>query len=82
MAYKITYEHPDFPKGHEFDMTGVGIVENGKTKTLDKDAEIHFVAMTGQTVKDYFSESESVKVEGSTELKSAEVAERVEGGEV
>lgn len=81
MAYKITYEHPDFPKGHEFDMTGVGLVENGKARTLNHDEEVAFVSRNGMSVKDYFKGSEAVKLEGTTELKSSE-AENITGAEV
>jgi hypothetical protein len=77
MAYTIEYNHPDFDKGEEFDVTGVGLIKNGGTVKLDEEAERSFVATTGRSVKDYFKGNANFKLTGTTELKSNEK----EGGE-
>lgn len=78
MSLKISYNNPAYPKGEELDLTGVGIIKNGSTVTLDEDAELAFVSRTGQSVKDYFKGSEVVKIEGQSEVKTSEVTS---GGE-
>ena len=65
MAYKLTVNHPHFPAGHEFDVTGVGLVENGKSVTLDAEAVERFETITGAKITDYFKDNENYKLEAS-----------------
>lgn len=46
MAYKLEVNHPDFPKGFEFDMDGV-VVENGSSVTLTEEQEAAILARSG-----------------------------------
>ena len=80
MALKVTYENPAFEKDQEFDIAGIGLVKNGTAKTLSKEEEEAAVAKLGMSVKD-FAKGGTLKVEGTTELKAAEVENLTEGGE-
>lgn len=73
MGYKIKYTHPDFDKDQEFDLTGVGLIKNGGTVTLDADQERDFISRVGQRPSDYFKGSEMVEVTGASELKKEDV---------
>lgn len=73
MSYTIKFTHPDFDKDAEFELTGVGLVTNGKEFKMDADAERAFVSRNGVSVKDYFQGSEMVNVSGTSELKADEV---------
>lgn len=80
MSLKVSFTHPHFDKGTEVDLTGVGLIKNGGSKTLNEEEERAAVARLGMGVKEYFKDSEQVKVEGTTELKSTEVETLTEGG--
>lgn len=75
MAYSIKFTHPAFDKGEEFDLTGVGLVENGSATKMDADQERYFISRNGMSVKDYFKDSEMVEVTGTSELKAEEIKE-------
>jgi hypothetical protein len=72
MAVEITMDHPDFPKGTEFDLGGV-LVPNGKTVKLSDDAELSFVSRHHQAVKDKLGNNEYVKVGGTAKYGPTEV---------
>lgn len=80
MALKISYKNDAFPKDYEFDIHGVGLVKNGGTVTLSKEDEERAVGILGMPVKEYVKGSDDVSVEGTTELKAAEVSTLTEGG--
>ena len=69
MSLKVTYNHPDFEKGHEFEVRGLGILKNGQPKTLSEEEEATFVSVHGESVRDHFKGNEAYKVEGTTEVK-------------
>jgi hypothetical protein len=73
MPLSVSFSNPDFPEGLEFDI-GLGVpVPNGKSVELDHDAELSFVSKKQMGVKDYFKDSEQIKVSGSTELDKKEL---------
>ena len=69
MALKVTVDKPQFPKGQEFAIQGIGIIENGKALTLTADQERDYAAFHGKTVRDGLSGDEAFKVEGTAEWK-------------
>ena len=79
MAYKLEVNHPDYPKGMEFDLDGI-LVENGKSVTVTEEVERLFLAHNGRGIKDLYGHSEIVKLSGTSELSAKEKAE-LEGGE-
>ena len=81
MTLKVTWTHPDQPKGEEWAVQGLGLVKNGHAVTLDEEAERRAVAFFGMPVKDRFKDSEQFKVEGTSEVKVSDVAIPEEGGE-
>ena len=81
MPLKVSYKNDAFPKDYEFDVHGIGLVKNGGTITLDKEEEERAVSLLGMPVKDYVKGSADLSVEGTTELKAAEVETLTEGGE-
>lgn len=80
MAYTLTVDHPDFPKGFPFDCDGI-LVENGESRTLTKEDEIAFLARWGNDVKHYYGHGTHAKLTGSSELSKKE-REEVAPGEV
>ena len=74
MAYKLEVDHPDFPKGFEFDCDGI-LVENGSSKTLTKEDELAFISRWGHDVKHFYGHGTYAKVTGSSELSSKEKKE-------
>jgi hypothetical protein len=80
MPLKVSYKNDAFPKDYEFDVHGIGLVKNGGTITLDKEGEERAVSLLGMPVKDYVKGSADLSVEGTTELKAAEVENLTEGG--
>lgn len=68
MAYTLKFSHPSFENDQEFDLYGIGLVKNGGSIKLDKEAEQSFVDKTGKSIKDYFKGSGHVEVTGTTEL--------------
>lgn len=74
MAYKLEVNHPDFPKGFEFDCDGI-LVKNGETRTLTKEDELAFISRWGNDVKHYYGHGTIGKVTGSSELTAKEKAE-------
>lgn len=81
MSLKLTYTHPSFDKDEEFELTGIGLVQNGKTRTLSEDEERAAVARLGMPVKEAFKGNEQVKIEGTSEVKVSEVDIPEGGGE-
>lgn len=73
MTLKLTWTHPDMPKGEEGEIRGVGLVKNGSSVTLNEEQERNAIAVLGMSVKDFFKDSEQVKVEGTSEVKVSEV---------
>ena len=80
MAYKLEVNHPDFPKGWEFDCDGI-LVKNGESRTLTDEDELAFIARVGRPVKEIYGHGEHAKLTGSTELTAKEKAEATKGGE-
>jgi hypothetical protein len=72
MSLKLSYHNPAFPKDQEFDLGGV-LVKNGSSITLSEEQELSMAARFGTTVKEHFKESEDVKVEGTAEVKAADI---------
>jgi hypothetical protein len=86
MALKVTVENAAFPKDHEFEVRGLGLFVNGKTRTITEEEEQTFVSLNGESVKDATKDSEYIKVEGTSEVKVSEVVVETsntttEGGE-
>jgi hypothetical protein len=73
MGYKIKFTHPDFDKDVEFDLTGVGLIKNGGTVSLNADEERDFIGRVGQRPSEYFKGNDMVEITGASELKKEEV---------
>jgi hypothetical protein len=71
MAYKLEVNHPDFPKGFEFDCDGL-LVKNGESKTLTKEEELAFISRWGNDVEHYYGQGTVAKVTGSSGLSKKE----------
>jgi hypothetical protein len=71
VAYTLEVNHPDFPKGTEFDLDGI-LVENGSSAKVDKEKEEWFLSHNGRSIKDiYGGKSEIVKLTGTSELSGS-----------
>jgi hypothetical protein len=77
MGYTINLNHPHFPKGTPFSVTGLGEIENGGSIGLDEDAERFFVANTGLTVEEAFTNDASIKLSGSSELTDDDIKQLI-----
>lgn len=66
--YTIKLSNPSYPKGEELHLTGVGLVKNGSSAKLDKEAEENLVTTVGMSVDDYFKNNGNVEVSGTSEL--------------
>lgn len=76
MAYKLEVNHPDFPKGWEFDCDGIA-VKNGETVDISAEQEEHFAAKWGQPISDFYRKNGAVaKLTGTSALSN-----KKEGGE-
>lgn len=69
MALKVTVNKPQYPKGTEFDVRGLGLLKNGESTTLTEDQERDFAAFTGTTVREGLKGDESFKIEGTADWK-------------
>lgn len=65
--YTLQVDHPDFPKGWEFDLDGIP-AKNGETTKVTKEMEEAFLSRIGRPIKDIYGHSEIVKISGTTEL--------------
>lgn len=72
MSLKVTVTNDDFPKDHEFEIRGLGLFTNGKSRAVTEEEEAAFVAEHGEGVREKLKGSENVKVEGTTEVKGGE----------
>lgn len=77
MAHELKFDHPHFPEGTVFSISGLPEVENGQTIGIDEDAERFFVSNTGLTVEDAFADDPTVDVSGSSELSNDEVEQLI-----
>jgi len=80
VAYTLEVDHPDFPKGFEFDCDGI-LVKNGESRKLTKEDELAFIGRWGNDVKHFYGHGTHAKVTGSSELSTKEKSEAKEGGE-
>jgi hypothetical protein len=78
MALKVTVTNSDFPDDHEFEVRGLGLFTNGKSRSVTEEEEAAYVALNGVSVRDGTKESEYLKVEGTAEVKAPEPAEEEE----
>jgi len=68
MALKLDVDHPNYPKGMEFDLDGIG-AKNGDSVQVTAEMERAFLAKNGKTIKEIYGHSTIVKVSGTSELK-------------
>ena len=73
MGYKLKHDHPHFPEGHEFGISGLGVFKNGETREISEDEERFFVAHRGMTLEDAFGNSATSELTGSSSLSNEEV---------
>ena len=75
MAYKLEFNHPDFPKDWPFEVEGVAI-KNGETKTLTaEDEQIMFNRAAGLTVKEVYGHKDvpnHIKLTGTAAKEGGE----------
>ena len=74
MSYKMEANHPEYPKGTEFDCDGI-LVKNGSSVTVTADMERAFIAKNHRTIKELYGNSEIIKLSGTSELSSKEKGE-------
>ena len=74
MAYKMEANHPEYPKGTEFDCDGI-LVANGSAVVVTEEMERAFVAKNGRTLKELYGHSKIIKLSGSSELSTQEKKE-------
>jgi hypothetical protein len=77
MAYSLEVNHPDFPKGFEFDCDGI-LVKNGNTVKISKDEEQAFLSRVGRPLREIYGHKDvpdHIKLTGTTELA------KTDGGE-
>lgn len=74
MPLSIEFNHPHFPKGTEFDLGGI-LVVNGETTEVEEDDELRFVSRNRQAVRDKLQGHEFAKVSGDSHFGPAKVAE-------
>lgn len=79
MALKLSYNNAALPKGQEVDLGGV-LAKNGSTVELSEEQELSLAARVGMPVRDYFKDSEDVKVEGTATVAAKDIPEE-EGGD-
>src|SRR6266404_3504045 len=77
MAHELKFEHPHFPEGTVFVISGLLEVANGQSIGIDEDAERFFVGNTGLTVEDAFADDPTVTVTGSSELSADDIKQLV-----
>ncbi len=77
MAHELKFEHPHFPEGTIFAISGLPEVANGQSIGIDEDAERFFVGNTGLTVEDAFADDPTVTVTGSSELSADDIKQLV-----
>jgi hypothetical protein len=68
MALKLDVDHPNYPKGMEFDLDGIG-AKNGSSVEVTADMEQAFLSKNGKSIKEIYGHSKIVKVSGTSELK-------------
>jgi len=71
VPFKLEVNYPEFPKGYEFDIAGVCVLNGGSTE-LDADAETALVSKHGKGVKEAIGNNAHVKVSGSSALGKKE----------
>lgn len=62
---KVELNEPTMPKGMEFYVNGLGVLENGKAVDFSDEEVATFEHLTGQNIKDAFKGSSNVKVGAS-----------------
>jgi hypothetical protein len=75
MGLKVTYEHPDFDKGHEFSVNGLGILKNGEATEISDEQERTFVATNQASVRDALKGNGAFTVEGTASVKESDLDE-------
>jgi hypothetical protein len=80
VAFKLEVNHPEFPKGWEFDMDGV-VVKNGGSVTLTEQDELNVLGRAqGRTVDEVYGHEdvpEYIKFSGTSAIKQP----KKEGGD-
>jgi hypothetical protein len=72
MALKISYHNAAFPKDEEMDLGGF-LVKNGGSVSLSEEQEADLAARLGMPVREYFKDSEDVKVEGTATVSAKDI---------
>lgn len=73
MGYTVEVNHPHFPEGMEFNVSGLGIIPNGGSTEVDEDAERLFILQHGVTVEEGFANDAVASSSGSSTLDQTEV---------
>lgn len=60
---QVKLNHPDFPRGHEFDVLGVFSIKNGSSHTLTPEEGARIESLSGKSLADYFEGSDSSGLE-------------------
>lgn len=74
MPYKMEANHPDYPKGTDFDCDGI-MIPNGGSITVTEEMERAFFAKNARPIKDLYGHSAIIKLSGSSSLSAKETAE-------
>jgi len=74
MTLTLTFDHPEFPDGHEFDVGGI-LVENREEVEITEDQERMFVARRRQSVREAADGNQFMKVTGKTTVSTKDMNE-------
>lgn len=67
--FKLTMDHPEFPKGMELEIVGVGVVANGDSITVTQEMQDAFAAANdGIDLKKSLAQNGAVKFNGKDKL--------------
>ena len=73
MTLTVTMNHPDYPKGEEFDLSGVGLIKNKESFTIDDDTIKRHDDANGFSLEKSLSEDPLYEVKsGSTTKKGGD----------
>jgi hypothetical protein len=71
MIMKVEYTHPDFPKGHEFDIGGL-CFPNGESVEVSAEQAAEFALKNGTTLQNAAKVSDFLSVSGSSKSEGGD----------
>lgn len=65
MALSVKVDHPDYPSGMEFGITGLGLFKNGEGREVTEEEERAFISFTQTAPEETLKQSDFLSVSGS-----------------